>query len=154
MWLLEDEMEQEKIYGLYSAGLDEEKIENFQEWQLYLLIEQYGGMIFWVNHHACDRAWELTPEEHTKISKELDTLQYRIEYLAVKLKRFGVDVGEPTAGKHISKGQNYWTWYEFWNHHFNSLSEEDFKEFNRRLKNNEDITEFLPKTSWNAGLGA
>ena len=57
-------MEQEKIYGIYSAGLDEEKVENLQEWQFYSLIQQYGGMLYLTNHHACDHAWELTPEEH------------------------------------------------------------------------------------------
>lgn len=146
-------MEQEKIYGLYSAGLDEEKVENLQEWQFYSLIQEYGGMLFYTNHHACDHAWELTSEQHAKISKELNILQYRIEYLVAKLKRFGVDVGEPTAGEHISKGEGYWKWYEFWNHHFNSMSEKDKKEFNRRCAEKQDITEFLPKTSWNTGLG-
>lgn len=146
-------MEQEKIYGIYSAGLNEEKVENFQEWQFYSFIQDLGRTIFYINHYAADHAWEISEEENVKMTKELNEHQYRIEYLVAKLKRFGVDVGEPTAGKHISKGEGYWKWYEFWENHFDSMSDEEREEFNRRCANNEDITEFLPKTSWNEGVG-
>ena len=139
---------EEKIYGLYPAGLNEDQIQNAKEYQLYFFINQLGGQLFWLRHEWADGRLDVSYEE---VKEEKDILQYRIEYLVYQTKKFGVKFkSEPKAGEHIQKDdKSYWKWFNFWNSHFEKMPQDEFFKFQKALDKHEDVTDYLPKTKWN-----
>jgi hypothetical protein len=68
------------------------------------------------------------------------------EYILSKLDKYGVDPKSYSDRKNGS----YWKWYDFWHTwHKEKLSDDDWKEVNRRMMAEENYDEFLPKTKWN-----
>ena len=139
---------EEKIYGLYPAGLNEKQIQNAKEYELYFWINQLGGQLFWIRHEWADGRLDISYED---AKKEETLLEYRIEYLVYQLKKFGVKFeSEPKVGEHIKKdNETYWKWFKFWNSHFEKMPHEEFKKFQFAHDNGQDLSDYLPKTKWN-----
>lgn len=136
----------EKIYGIYHGNFDTNALEKMHEIDIWKKIDSLGEGIFWINHDACDRRIELSEKEWEKVEEA----QYLLEYLIYYTKKFGVKFDrEPVAGQHVENSADYVKWYNFWNNHVNSWSKEQLNEFIKRRKNNQDFSDFLPKTSWN-----
>jgi len=43
---------------------------------------------------------------------------------------------------------SYLNWHQYYINYFKNLSAEDWHELQKRRKNGEDITKFLPKLTW------
>lgn len=138
---------EEKIYGLYPAGLDEKLIANATEYDIWAYIYQLGGQLFWLRHEWADGRLDAQYED---VKKEEEILQYRIEYIVYSLKRFGVKFdAEPKAGEHIKKNnESYWKWYNHWSNHWEKMPKDKYDEFCKLKKEGKDISEYLPKTKW------
>ena len=139
---------EEKIYGLYPAGLNEKKVYEATELDTWLRIYRLGGQLFWLRHEWADGRLDAPYED---VKKEEETLQYQIEYLVYSLKRFGVKFdAEPKAGEHIKKNdESYWKWYNHWDKHLSNMPKDKYNEFCKLKKEGKDISEYLPKTKWN-----
>ena len=139
---------EEKIYGLYPAGLNKEVVCNMAEWDVWAYINQTGGQLFWLRHEWADGRLD-APYESVK--KEEQMLQYRIEFLVYSLKRFGVEFeAEPMAGEHIKTNQDsYWKRFEHWQNHWEKMPKEQYDEFCKIKRQGGDISAYLPKTKWN-----
>lgn len=130
-----------RIYGVDPGCIkDPEKIKNLSEIDLYFMIDTLGGIMF--------SAWHATKRDDKPA--DLTEEQYAIEFCVYQTKKFGVDdLPEPEIDKHIPKTSKYNTWYTFYNNHFkNVLTNEQWDAYQMAKKENEDISEFMPKGSW------
>ena len=137
---------EEKIYGLYPAGLNPEQIDGLEEYLIYFAINDLGGYIWSINHRHSRRVDILTADELESLKKS----QYQLEYLVNKTRKFGVEFSrEPQKGQHVERSESYNKWFKFWNNHFEKMSNIDFYQFDMKLSKGEDVSEYLPKTKWN-----
>lgn len=118
-----------------------ELIENFDEVMSYFFIDSIGGFIWRANHDASHGRIEMTPE----LQQALNELHEEQTLCVNQLTKFGVD---PESAKDRANG-DYWKWYGHWKNWVESMSDEQWNEIDRRMNNEEDITEFLPKIKWN-----
>ena len=107
---------------------------------LWNYIEGVGGFIWRMNHDLGDGRIESTPG----IEKDLVTMGENIKYAVEQLVRFGIE--DPQGKKDKDGRTNYWTWYQGWKEHMDSLSDEQFKELGDLM--NKDTTDpcldFIP----------
>ena len=137
---------EEKIYGLYLAGLDKEQIDSLDEYNIYFLINHLGGRI-WRANHSLKRKKDLFSAEELEA---LEKSQYQLEYLVNNTRRFGVEFNrEPQKGKHVERSDSYNKWFKFWNDHFSKMSDVEFYDFDMKLTKGEDVSNYLPKRKWN-----
>ena len=135
----------EKIYGLYTGGVDVSKIDKLHEIDVWKKIETIGGLLFWTRHDYADGRIELSTSEKEK----MENMQYLLEYLVYHTRKFGVTFNsEPKLGEHIERSEDYMKWYSFWNNCVQSWTSEELKDFIERRKNNEDYSHLLPDTNW------
>ena len=132
---------EEKIYGIYPGCLSRlEEIENFSELDFYEAIDYIGGIIWRCNHDMADGRIEVV---------DLTELQYALEYLVDKTRKFGVELPEPEPGKHLTPSKSYLAWFQFYYNHFHyTLTDEEWNKYQKAKKNKEDISKFMPKGSW------
>lgn len=136
---------EEKIFGIYPGIIkDTSEVDNYDEIDLYFMIDSIGGMIWRLNHDMADGRIERV---------DLTGYQYAIEYCLNQTRKFGVELDEPTPGKHMETTDSYRAWYSFYNNHFkNVLTDDEWDEFQRRKNCGEDYSKFLPKGDWREPL--
>ncbi len=135
----------DKIYGIYTGGVDVSNIDNLHEIDIWKKIEIIGGSIFWANHDCADGRINLTKSEVEK----LEEMQYLLEYLVYYTRKFGVKFNrEPKVGEHVERSEDYNAWFQFWNNHVQGWTNEESNQFIETRKNGKDFSKFLPKTNW------
>lgn len=143
----------EKIYGIYAGPvLKVDKLEECDEYEVWGTIQNLGNFIFYTNHNLAHGRIDGCGNYDARkdIYEDLENAQYALEYAVYFTKKFGVTFNrEPKAGEHIQRSESYNKWYRFWNDHFNNMSDEDYKEFERLQRKGEDVSKYLPKARWN-----
>jgi len=120
-----------------------DKVEQMSEVHHYLVIEECGGFIWYMNHEMSHGRIPEDPD----IIKDIDDMRELQEYLISKLGKFGVNPESAKYSKHIS---DYWKWYEHWHKwHKETLTEDEWRIVSNKLSKDEDISEYLPKKKWN-----
>lgn len=129
-----------KIYGIYPGSIkDVSKIEALSEVDLYFLIDALGGHIWNCRHqmsHGLIPPIDLTEE------------QYALEYLVYMTRKFGVELEEPEYQSHVSNTPSYRAWFQFYDDHFKSMTDEEWNEFKSLKDAGEDVSAYMPKGSW------
>ena len=83
-------------------------------------------------------------------------LQKKVSVCAAQVKRFGVD---PVLVKRYNPlykeemeapSDDYWKWYHWWKEYITSLSDQQFRELDRALEANQDVSTWRPKGDWRA----
>ena len=95
--------------------------------------------------------WRLNHDMADGRIEEVDTtdIQYGLEYLVNKTRKFGVELPEPEAGKHLEPTESYLTWFKFFHDHFHYwLTDEEWKNYQKARKNKEDVSAYMPQGSW------
>lgn len=134
---------EEKQFGKYDGGIlkDPSCVTTCTEQDLYFYINSFGGMIWRLNHDMA----------HGRIEKTIDLMpyQYALEYCVMHTPRFGVKIDEPKEGEHVIASDSYWAWYRWWDEYFQrTLTNEEYDEYLRKVKNGEDISQFHPSGDW------
>jgi len=122
---------------------DERKklIEEFDEVKSYFFIDAIGAFRWRMSHDASHGRIDMT----SRLENEIKDMYEEQTYCVQQLIKFGVD---PESVKNRPDG-DYWKWYNHWHNWHHNMSDEQWNEINKRMNNNEDITEFLPKNNWN-----
>jgi hypothetical protein len=107
-------------------------------------MEEIGGIKWFEWHEWCHDRLDGMTAENVRDNQEYYTQMQ--EAIIVELqKTYGIDE-KPAEGE--NEEWNYWKWYTFWKKWYNALDDKE-EEFVRRENAKEDVSEFLPKTSWN-----
>ena len=142
-----------RIYGEYYGNFDLGHLKNAEEWELFL---NYHALAIVAgklkrNTELSYSKGDLSSEEHQIKIETYDRMLYPIEYCVYLIaKKINIHVSELALGQHVEVDfKGFRKWYQFWaNYFFDTMKDEDFKEFFRRYNIGEDVSEFLPKTSW------
>lgn len=134
---------EKKQFGKYDGGIlkDPSCIATCKEQELYFYINSLGGIIWRLKHDMADG----------RIKENLDLMpyQYAIEYCIMHTPRFGVKINEPEEGAHVKATDSYWAWFRWWDEYFQrTLTDEEYKDYQQRLNNGEDISKFRPTGDW------
>ncbi len=129
-----------KIYGQYPGYLEKErkleKVNNYNEYELFFLLRNLHSLIFKV--------------EHDDETIDITEWKYGVGYLEQLTTKFGVEMQKPEKGKIDLRTDSFWAWYNFWyNHFFNVLNEEEYDAFEKAYEKKQDVTAYLPKCRWN-----
>lgn len=132
---------EEKIYGIYPGCIgNPDAVETLNEAALYEAIDFMGGVIWRCEHDMADGRIEPI---------DLTEEKYAIEFLVDKTRKFGVELPEPKAGQHITPTESYRAWFKFFHDHFKyTLTDEEWKAYQKAQQNKEDISQYMPKESW------
>ena len=137
-----------RIYGQDTGSLSPEAVElcnNGDEAQLYHLINWLGGIKWRTNHDAADGRLKMTPE----LQNELYEIQYSQEYAVLKTTRFGTTIPAPDKeGEHVPRAEPYDRWFRWWKDYFESMSDEEFREYDKATSAKEDVSRFRPAGDW------
>lgn len=122
---------------------EEEKIEieNHDECKLYFVIDAIGGFIWRTNHDIGHGRYEMTPG----LQQDLERLSEVQKECLQQLSKFGID---PESAKDRPNG-DYWKWYTHWDNWKKEMSDEEWRNFDRKMSKLEDYSDLLPKTKWN-----
>jgi len=135
---------EEKVWGVYNTLENPETLETLDEFDIWKMIDNLGGFIYWAIHDAT-KPWATV----SLTSKELIEAQYNLEYLVYFTRKFGVEFSkEPSATEHVEKSETYNVWFSFWHNHFNSMSTEVYDRFVDDKFNGKDISKYMPNGSW------
>lgn len=134
---------EKKQFGKYDGGIlkDPSYVATCKEQELYFYINSLGGIIWRLRHDMADG----------RIKENLDLMpyQYAIEYCIMHTPRFGVKINEPEEGEHVKATDSYWAWFRWWDEYFQrTLTDEEYKDYQQRLNNGEDISKFHPTGDW------
>ena len=137
----EERIKNARIYGIDPGCIkDVETINNLSEVDLYFMIDAMGGHIWRCKH---DMAHGRIPEF------DLTEEQYALEYMVYQTTKFGVELPEPEMDKHITATPSYKAWYKFYDDHFkNTLTDEQWKAFQRAQESGQDTSAFMPSGHW------
>ena len=130
-----------RIYGIDPGFLENpEAYETMSEIELYWYIDTLSAHI-WKTEE--DMASGIIPK--TDLTEE----EYALDYMIYQTNRFGTEITIPKAGKQIILTPAYNAWYGFYSDYFNLvLSDEEWKTFQYAIKNNQDISIFMPTGNW------
>ena len=120
---------------------EKKEIEGFDEAISYFFIDAIGGYIWRTNHDVGHGRYDMTPE----MAEGLAEMSEKLQYCVKQLSRFGVD---PESTTDRVDGE-YWKWFRYWDSWKNDMSDEEWEIFDRKMCNNEDLSDLLPKTKWN-----
>ena len=136
----QEEVKDTKIYGIYPGCVDEEKVKNLSEVDLFFVIDELGTAI-WRCYHGM--------ANHRMSVVDLTEDEYGLEYCIYQTTRFGVELDKPEIGKHLKKTPSYDAWYKFYYNHFNKvLSQEEWDEFLKVRRAGGDVSRFMPSGDW------
>lgn len=137
----------EKIYGVYNTFGDSEALETLDEIDIWKMIDNLGGSIFWTLHDSSK------PWSNNVSKKDLADAQYNLEYLVYSTRRFGVEFSkEPSATEHVERSESYNTWFKFWQNHFKSMTNKEYDQFIDDKTSGKDISKYMPSDSWKDSL--
>lgn len=135
--------QEEKKWGEYNTFPNPAIFDTLEEWDIWYQIDRIGGAIFWQLHDS------VYPWRQNVSSQELMEAQYNLEFLVYFTRKFGVEFSrEPSANEHVERSKTYNAWFEFWNSHFKSMTQEEYNQFVDDKKSGKDISKYLPKGDW------
>ena len=138
---------EEKIYGVYNTFGDSEALEALDEIDIWRMIDNLGGSIFWTLHDSSK------PWSNNVSKKDLVTALYNLEYLVYSTRRFGVEFSkEPSITEHVERSESYNTWFKFWQNHFKSMTNKEYDQFIDDKTSGKDISKYMPSNSWKDSL--
>lgn len=118
------------------------EVQDLQEFELFLAIDGFGGILWRESHDYSDGRIEMSEE----VFKENQEYYYSMQKECLPLlKKFGVD---PDSAKDRKDG-NYWKWHSFWKKWMNSFNRQDWIKFEKIHQEKKSVEEYLPKTKWN-----
>ena len=147
------ESTEKMVYGQHNGFYDPEVIEGLEDWNLFLEYYNITQMAWRLNHTASiflARGSSLGGEIDKMIA-DYNKLQYPIDYLLYQIsKRNGIEVNEPDGVNRIKPDREvFMKWYRFYDNHFmHELTDQEFRDFERKREAGEDVTEYLPKGDW------
>jgi len=118
-----------------------QEIEGLDECKLYFAIDSIGDFIWRMNHNASHGRVEITEG----IQKDLELMFEYQQYALQQLIKFGV---APESAKDRPDG-DYWKWYGHWDNWKKEMSNEVWRNFDRKMSKDEDYSDMLPKEGWN-----
>lgn len=134
--------EEEKALANYNAI-----VESCNEVILYFCINENGGLAWRLRHDATrDYArGYLNEDQYNERMKAAASSTNYAEIAVKQTTRFGV-----TKPLHESGGptDEYWLWFRWWDGYIKGLSEDDFRELDRKLSAKEDVSKFRPNGDW------
>lgn len=136
--------DERKQFGKYCGPLlekDKDSIKDWSEPKVFTTLQCLGSIVFRLQHDMADG----------RIEEDLDLTpyQYAMEYLALQTSRFGVQIEEPKEGEHVLTTKSYLAWYDWWYNYLDfSLSDDEWKDFKKRLENDEDVSMYRPEGDW------
>lgn len=135
-----------------------EMIKNCSELELFLTIDALGMFVWRMNHDLADGRIGDTEKERQSITKDIRTMQERLEKTVPHCERFGVRFelvekpNEILGGTYKTACDEYWQWYRHWDEWKKALTDDQWNEF-QRLKNQKgDFSHLLPKHDWLGNL--
>jgi len=120
---------------------EKQEIEGSNECKIYFTIDAIGGFIWRMNHDAGHGRLEITEG----IQKDLEHMSELQQFALQQLSKFGID---PESAKDRVNG-DYWKWYRHWDNWKKDMSNEEWRNFERKMSKEEDYSDLLPKDSWN-----
>ena len=112
------------------------------ETETFFLIDECGGFIWRMNHEMSHG--RIPIESHAGVHEDMMAVKELQQFVVDNLMRFGVD---PLSAKDRENG-DYWKWFGFWDKWRNGLSDEDWDNMIKLIKNNESYEKYLPETTW------
>lgn len=117
------------------------EIEELNECKLYFTIDGIGGFIWRIGHDISHGRYEMTSD----IEEDLKNLSEAQQYALQQLSKYGID---PESAKDRENG-DYWKWFNHWSNFKENMSDEEWRNFDRKMSKGEDYSDLLPKTKWN-----
>lgn len=118
-----------------------QEIEGLDECKLYFTIDGIGGIIWRTNHDISHGRYDMTPEMEKDLEQLVEVQQHALQQLS----KFGID---PESAKDRVNG-DYWKWYRHWDNWKKEMSDEEWRNLDRKMSKQEDVSDMLPKTKWN-----
>lgn len=118
-----------------------QEIEGLDECKLYFTIDGIGGIIWRTNHDISYGRYDMTPEMEKDLEQLVEVQQHALQQLS----KFGID---PESAKDRVNG-DYWKWYRHWDNWKKEMSDEEWRNLDRKMSKQEDVSDMLPKTKWN-----
>jgi hypothetical protein len=129
-----------RIDGIDPGCVNPNEVEAYSEWELFFAIDSLGYYLWWQKHE----------ESHGRVEHvDLTDQQYGISYLVNQTKKYGVELPEPKVDQFLAATESYHKWYQFWKTWMKSFSDSNWKILEEKMKNKEDISDYLPKKKWN-----
>lgn len=128
-----------KIYGIHSGCIDPEKAVLASEADIFFLIRDLERQI---------SQYEALQVMGLFMCEGLDDMRYGLDYLKYFTTRFGVEMAEPMIGKRVNDTTSFNKWFNFYENHFKEFSQEQWDRFVQLRNARQDVTEYLPTTSW------
>jgi hypothetical protein len=135
------------------SAIDQDVIdmgEKGTEMDFYFIINECGGFIWRMNHDLADDRITLSsdPEEKARqiasIDRDIERMREIQKYMVSKLTKFGfisTDVdSKPT--------EDYWKWFRWWDGYIRGMSQEQWRELDRKLTAKEDVSAYKPEGDW------
>jgi len=118
-----------------------QEIEGLNECKLYFTIDGIGGFIWRMNHDIGHGRIDMSPG----IKEDLERMSELQQHALQQLSKFGVD---PESAKDRPNG-DYWKWYHHWDNWKKELSDEVWRDLDKKMSKDDDYSDLLPKDSWN-----
>lgn len=119
-------------------------LETLDEISLYFVINECGGFIWRMNHDMADG--RIPIEHHDAIEKDIKNVRRTQMDAVALLPKFGV--AQPTQGENKTPTEEYWKWFRWWDGYIKGLSEEAWKDLNRKITAKEDYSNYRPQGDW------
>lgn len=128
----------------------EKALKDFNELELYFLIEECGYFCWRMNHDMADG--RIPQSEHANLDASIAIVRKRQIEAIQELTRFGVE--QPLKEDGGGSGA-YWAWYNKWKNWHRGMSDEQWQEVNAAIKTGitPDLVEkYLKEANTMAGL--
>jgi hypothetical protein len=147
--------EKQRIYGEDKGNLTPETLEKIDqllkedpkraELFIYFLFDECD-LFCWRYNHLKPSGYEIPHTAETQ--KDYENVNYARFYLIGLTKNFGVTF-EPRDEMKVNMSESFNKWYNFWKNFIQGMSEEKWQNFSKAFSNDEDISEYLPRNTWN-----
>lgn len=119
-------------------------IKTLPDYEVYFIIEEFGTLIAKLDAAIRCKMVVLT----NKIQKQIEDADYMINLAVQETRRFGVDDLLVVNNEVVDSSPKYRQWYRFWKRWRFDIPEETWKAFVQARTNKQDLSQWLPKNSW------
>lgn len=106
-----------KIFGIYPGSIKNiDAINNLDAFELFSCIKNMSDKI------------SIGMNDESISTEELLEDQYALEYMMYQTRKFGVNLSEPSIGKHIEATQSFNNWYNYYLNYLNNLNDNELNE--------------------------
>ena len=147
----------ERIYGVDQGNLSQEVIDDFNsslqsnpkraELIAYVAFDHLDWFCWAYNHMRPGGEYNIPHTDET--NKEYIESNYARHYVIGLTKNFGVTFEKSNEKMKAYMSESFTKWYHFWKDYIEGLSEDVWKKLDRALCKGLDLSEYMPKNSWN-----